>query len=80
MTDSSDRYTGRQYTPTVALLLVAIAAPLAWLLVATKPTGYASLLGTLAFSSLCAGLAWAQWKWRSELSIPSLTRQPRRVK
>jgi len=64
-----------RYTATVALLLMAfIISPLA--LYASRPAGYIAISGALAFSFLCSGVAWTQWNWHSESTIPSIIERP----
>jgi hypothetical protein len=64
-----------RYTATVALLLMAfIASPV--LLFVSRPAGYAAVWGSLAFSILCSGVAWTQWKWNSRSAIPSIVERP----
>lgn len=65
-----------RYTATVALLLMAfIASPV--LLFVSRPAGNAAVWGALAFSTLCSGVAWTQWKWNSTSAIPSIIERPR---
>jgi hypothetical protein len=75
MTDSSQSNTSRQYTATIALLALAIAAPFSGLLLAPGPVGTTSMLVALTLSATCIAAAWAQWKWRSRLSVPSIAIQ-----
>lgn len=70
MSESSQKYTGTQYTGTVAFLIMALIGPSAALFVSWPL--WSGLFTGLAFSGLCVGLAWAQWKWHSELTIPSI--------
>ena len=64
-----------RYTATIALLLMAfIVSPLA--LFVSRPAGYVAVLGALAFSLLCSGGAWIQWKWHSASTIPSIIERP----
>lgn len=65
-----------RYTATVALLLIAfIASPLVLFL--SRPAGYAAVWAALAFSILCSGVAWTQWKWNSTSAIQSIIERPR---
>lgn len=71
MFDRSQKFTGREYTRTVALLLVAfIFNPI--LLVASE-IGYLSFSLALACSTVCVFFAWVSWKRSSFLSIPTIT-------
>jgi hypothetical protein len=64
-----------RYTATVALLLLAfIVSPLT--LFASRPAGYVAVLGALAFSFLCSGVAWTQWRWHSASTVPSIIERP----
>lgn len=64
-----------RYTATVALLVMAfIVSPLA--LFASRPAGYAPVLWAVAFSLLCSGVAWTQWKWYSASTVPSIIERP----
>ncbi len=74
---SSDQKPVRdRYTATVALLLMAfIASPL--VLFASRPAGPFAIWGAVAFSILCSGLGWTQWKWNSTSAIPSIIERPR---
>ncbi len=64
-----------RYAATVALLLLAfVVSPLA--LVVLKPVGNVANWGAFAFSLLCGGVAWTQWKWRSAATIPSIIESP----
>ncbi|MEX2260680.1 MAG: hypothetical protein WD696_01950 [Bryobacteraceae bacterium] len=71
MFDSPQKSTGTQYTMTVALLILAFIFSPA-VLIASRPVGYASISFAIACSSLCAALAWVNWKKYSELTIPSI--------
>jgi hypothetical protein len=77
--DSHQKSTGTQYVITVALLSVACVFSPALLLV-SRNFGPGSVWLAVACSTLCAGLAWFNWKNRSELTIPSLETTPARVK
>lgn len=71
MFDSQFKSTGTQYTLTVALLLVAfVICPL--VLVASRPIGYFSISIAVAGSILAVAMAWVDWNWYSELTIPSI--------
>jgi hypothetical protein len=70
---SNQSYVGTQYTGTVAFSVLAIAVPLAALLL-FRPMGLVSDLLVAGFSAACASLAWMHWRWNSELTIPSITR------
>lgn len=68
-----------RYAATVALLLIAfIVSPI--VLFASSPTGSLAVLVAIAFSLLCSGAAWTQWKWRSVATIPSIIERPRWAK
>ena len=71
MIKSHQKYTGTQYTMTVALLIVAFIFSPAVLMV-SRPLGYVSVSLALACSALCVILAWVNWKRHSELTIPSI--------
>jgi hypothetical protein len=76
MSFSDQRPVHDRYTATIALLLMAfIVSPL--LLYASRPAGYAAVLEALAFSILCSGVAWTQWRWHSASAIPSIIERPR---
>ena len=67
MFDSHQRFTGTQYTMTVALLIVAfIFSPAA--VIVSRPSGYVSVSLALA----CSAFAWFNWKRYSQLTIPSI--------
>lgn len=76
MTDSSETNTSRQYTATMALLSLAVAAPFSALLISPGPVGTTTVLAALSLSAACLAGAWAQWKWRSKLSVLSIAPQP----
>lgn len=79
MFDTHQRYTGTQYTATVALLVMAfVATPAAMLL--SRPLGYGSACLAVAFSLFCCAWARRQWMRQSELTIPSLLMLPARTK
>jgi hypothetical protein len=64
---------------TVALLIGAfVFSPAA--LIVSRPIGYGSVTLALAFSAVCAFLAWINWKRNSELTIPSIATQSSRAK
>ena len=71
MKSSQQRYTGTDYNSTVALVIVALVFSPA-LLVLSSPFGNASVYASAAFSAMCLVLAWANWKKRSALTIPSI--------
>jgi hypothetical protein len=72
MFDSHRLSTGRDYTPTVALLSIAfVFSPV--LLMLSSNVGYLPLLLAIACSALCMALAWASWTKTSQLSIPTIT-------
>jgi len=72
MFDSSQKSTGTEYTPTIALLAVAFVFVPAVLL-ATNSWGYMALSLATVCSTACVGLAWLKWKKSSQLFIPSIT-------
>ena len=71
MIKSHQKYTGTQYTMTVALLIVAFIFSPAVLMV-SRPLGYVSVSLALTCSALCVILAWVNWRKHSELTIPSI--------
>lgn len=68
---SHQKYTGTQYTMTIALLLMAFVFSPVVLLV-SRPVEYLSVSLAIVCSALCAGFAWINWKKHSELTIPSI--------
>ncbi len=75
---SYQKYSGTSYTTPAALLTMAFVASPAALFV-SRSTGFVSLLTAIAFSIVCIGMAWNQWKRHSELTVPSLVAQPVRT-
>ena len=74
MLEFRQKTTGTQYTTTVALLIMAfIFCPA--VLAASRSAGYVSLSLAIAFSALCATLAWLHWTKFSRLTIPSIAIQ-----
>jgi len=67
---AQQKSTGSGYTTTVAFLVVAFLLIPA-VLVISRPLGYVSISLAVAFSALCIGLAWFNWKRLSQLSIPT---------
>lgn len=68
-----------KYTATVALLIMGlIVSPV--LLLASRSLSFTSVAGALAFSAICGGMAWNQWRWHTEVAIPSITKWPLGVK
>jgi hypothetical protein len=65
------KYTGRRYTASVALLTVAFVFVPA-VLAASRPFGYVLLSLAAVCSCLCAILAWFSWARWSHVSIPSI--------
>jgi hypothetical protein len=62
-----------KYTATVAFLLMGfIAGPLVLLRFHSRE--YTSVLLAVGFSALCSGMAWNQWKWHTEVAVPSITK------
>jgi hypothetical protein len=79
MFDTCQKPVHDRYTATVALLLMAfIASPL--LLFVSRPAGDVAVLSAVAFSLLCSGAAWRQWKWNSTTAILSIVARPRSSK
>jgi UDP-N-acetylmuramyl pentapeptide phosphotransferase/UDP-N-acetylglucosamine-1-phosphate transferase len=74
MFDSQQRSTGTEHTSTVALLVVAFILSSA-LLVGSRPNGYLAISLAVACSAVCLGLAWFNWKNRSNLTIPCIAKQ-----
>jgi TRAP-type uncharacterized transport system fused permease subunit len=68
---NSQKSTGTEYTITAALLLVAFVFCPAVLLV-SGPVGSGSIYLAIACSVVCTAMAWANWRWHSRLTIPSL--------
>lgn len=71
MFESHQKFKGTQYTTTVALLLAAFLFGPA-ILIVSGPAGYLSIALMLAWSAVCAGLAWLSWTKHSRLTIPSI--------
>ncbi|MBL8223306.1 MAG: hypothetical protein JNL62_29000 [Bryobacterales bacterium] len=68
-----------KYTATVAFLLMGfIASPV--VLFASRSLDYTSVSLAIAFSALCSGMAWNQWKRHTEVAVPSITKRPLVVK
>lgn len=77
MFHSQEKYTGTQYTATVALLALAmIFIPLLMLL--TGRNGLVSTLAACAGSMACVLMAWVSWTKYSHLTMPSIAVQRRR--
>jgi hypothetical protein len=71
MFDSSQISTGRQYTLTATLLLIAfVVTPV--ILILSRPFAHVSVAFALGLSGGCVALAWLTWTRFSRLSIPSL--------
>jgi hypothetical protein len=68
----SSKSTGTSYTGTVALLGVALLFIPALVLFA-GPVAYSTLYGAIVGSAAFVGLAWANWRRNSRLSIPTIT-------
>ena len=79
MANSHRKYTGTDYTWTVALLVVAFAFCPVVLLV-TRPFEDDSISLAIAFSVACGALAHMKWKHSSELTISSLVNQLRKAR
>lgn len=73
MPDPQQKFTGREYTITVAWLVVAILFIPATVF-AVRP-GYIALSVALVCSILCVSMAWVIWKRSSRLTIPSIASQ-----
>ncbi len=71
MLESYQKSTGTGYTPTVALLAVALVFSPAILFI-SRPFGYGAISLAVAFSTLCAGWAFFSWKKSSQLFMPSI--------
>lgn len=71
--------TGREYTATVALLVVAFVVSPA-ILIVSGPVEIFSLSLAIACSALAMALAWVTWKRSSQLSIPSIASRPEELK
>ncbi|MDX1984515.1 MAG: hypothetical protein SFV51_29860 [Bryobacteraceae bacterium] len=71
MSDSQQLYAGTRYTTVGALLAAGVVFSPAMLLLAT-PVGYVSVSVAVACSTLCVALAWANLRWYSRLTIPSI--------
>lgn len=70
MSDPEQKFTGREYTVTVAWLVLAVLfIPSA--VIALHP-GYLALLLATASSAICLAGARLTWKKSSRLSIPSI--------
>lgn len=67
----TQRSTGRRYTATVALLLLAFLVSPAYLLV-VRPVGALQISLAALCSSLCIALAWFSWNRWSRLSISTV--------
>ncbi|HTW64882.1 MAG TPA: hypothetical protein VME17_09720 [Bryobacteraceae bacterium] len=74
MSDPQQKFTGREYTITVAWLAVAILLIPATVF-AVRP-GYGALSIALVSSTTCVAMAWVTWKRSSRLTIPSIASQP----
>lgn len=72
MLNTGKRYVGRRYAMTAAMLVVACGVSPAILLVSYPYPTVAASLVALACSTICAGIAFIDWKRSSELTIPSI--------
>lgn len=72
------RFTGTNYTATVALAIVALIFSPAVLFLSGQPS-YGSISVAIVFSAICLALAWFSWS-RSQLTIASIHDAPRRNK
>lgn len=70
MFDSFVKPVGREYTKTIAWLVVAIVFIPA--IFVTVGVGYPSLIGAVAGSLICITLAWVTWKRSSAPAVVSL--------
>jgi hypothetical protein len=68
--DPQMKFTGRQYTITIAWL--AIAAIFIPVMAFTVRPGYLAVLLAFLGSMVCVMLAWISWKRSSRLTIPSI--------
>lgn len=66
--------TGREYTTTVALLVIALIFIPALVLV-SRPSGYLLLSLAISCSAICVALAWVSWERSSQVSIISIGTQ-----
>jgi hypothetical protein len=73
VSNSQQKFTGREYTTTVAWLAVAVLFIPATVF-AVRP-GYIALSVALVCSMVCLAMAWVTWKRSSRLTIPSITSQ-----
>ncbi|MBL8178728.1 MAG: hypothetical protein JNK48_28900 [Bryobacterales bacterium] len=71
MFESHQKHTGTRYTMTAALLLVAFVFSPAIVLL-SRPVGIVPASLAIACSVFCIALAWVNWKWYSELTVPSI--------
>lgn len=71
MLDSQQLYAGTRYTTIGALLAAGVIFSPAMLVLA-RPIGYVSVSVAVACSTLCVALAWANLRWYSRLTIPSI--------
>ena len=79
MFDTYLKSTGREYTTTVALLVVAFIFIPALLFV-SRPFGYLFLSFGISSSALCLALAWVSWRKFSQVSVPSISIQRTKAK
>jgi hypothetical protein len=71
MFETSQKFTGTQYTATVALVAAAVIASPAVLLM-SSPLGPVSYSIAVGCSGVCLVLAWFNWKRNSRLTMPSI--------
>lgn len=72
MFDPSQKFTGTDYTVTVALLVAGLVFIPAVLFISSRPVGYLPFSLATACSVICFALAWASWRRTSRLTIPSI--------
>jgi hypothetical protein len=69
--DTYLKSTGRDYTKTVALLVIAVIFIPALLLVSGS-SGYLSFSLAISGAAICVAFAWVSWKRSSQLSVASI--------
>jgi hypothetical protein len=74
VSDPQMKFTGREYTVSIAWLAIAVIFIPATTL-AMRP-GYLALSVALIGSIACLVMAWVSWKRTSRLTIPSISTSP----
>lgn len=74
MFDQTSQSTGTSYTGTAGLLIAGVLFVPTVLLFAA-PVTRSALYWAIAFSVAILGLAWANWRRNSRLSIPTINRR-----